>query len=87
MQADLSLGLTNTGLFFTRRSENHSLGIGLVVNLWELKGGVETTNTLYLERFEQTSYTNVSLNAGLLVVACFFITTGQYQPSICYGNG
>ena len=84
---DLSLGLSNTGVSISNRLANNETALNLRLNLSQLKLGLETKNTVYYDNMSQTSYTNISANAGFFFVAYILVTTGQYMPNPCQGNG
>ena len=81
---NISIGLGNTGISISKNSDNNELGVGIKLNLLELKAGIEATNTVHYRNSSQTSYTNISANGGFLLMLYMLLTTGQYQPTLCY---
>lgn len=81
---NISLGLDNIGISGSLMNNNTTNSFGLKINLSELKIGFESSSVVQWDSITETTYTNVSANGWLLVVAYMFATTGQLMPSPSY---
>ena len=78
---DTSFALDNIGVSGSVISGSDTSSLGLVVDLTQLRAGLEFSNATTSGNITTTHYTNVSLNFWSIVALYLLLTTGQWSAS------
>ena len=81
---NFSIGVNNTGIYYSSSNENTTNSFGIKMDLSELKIGFESSTAITWDTTTETTYSNCSISFWAIAAGYILITTGQLMPTPAY---
>lgn len=81
---NFSIGVNNTGIYYSSSNENTTNSFGIKMDLTELKIGFESSTAITWDTTTETTYSNCSISFWAIAAGYILITTGQLMPTPAY---